>query len=142
MVLKLERYPATAEIHLGDVEVLAVHTEGDMPQPHGALVVASRPEQRESAPFRHQSDRRVTPRGSVLAPEAEDIPVPALGGLLIADGQRDVIQALHTKSHFCPLRPVLRVRDTCVVPEALDRRAGAGSGDGVALAFVERYRIA
>jgi hypothetical protein len=40
----------------------------------------------------------------VLAPEAEDVAVPALGGRLIADGQRDVVQALHTKWHVRTLR--------------------------------------
>src|SRR4051812_20474513 len=108
MVLELERDPAIAEVLLGEVEVLAVGAKGDVPQARGAPVVATHPEERQPAAFRHEGDRRVTPRGGVLAPEPEDVAVPALGGLLIADTQRDVVQALHTESHVCTLCPGCR----------------------------------
>ena len=39
------------------------------------------------------------PLGGVLARETEAIAVPALGDLLIADGQGNVIQALRPKTH-------------------------------------------
>ena len=39
--------------------------------------------------------------GDPATAEAEDVAVPALGGLLIADSQRDVVQALPTGS-ACP----------------------------------------
>ena len=73
----------------------AVGSEGYVPQPRGALAAGL--EERQPAPFCHEGDRRVAPHLGVLAPEAEDVAVPALGGLLIADGQRNVVQALHTK---------------------------------------------
>jgi hypothetical protein len=77
-----------------------------MAKAHRALAVRSRLEQRDSAPMRHEGDRGVTPLGGVLAPEAEDVPVPALGDLLIADGKRDVIQALEAKPMSQPYAAV------------------------------------
>jgi hypothetical protein len=35
----------------------------------------------------------------VLALESENVSVPAVRDLLVADGQRDVIQALYVKAH-------------------------------------------
>jgi hypothetical protein len=46
----------------------------------------------------HERERRVTPLGSVLALKSENVPVPALGNLLIAGAQRDVIHAPHVKA--------------------------------------------
>jgi hypothetical protein len=51
MVLEIEGDPAAAEILLSEVEVLAVDTEGDVPQAAAAPVVATRPEQRQPAPY-------------------------------------------------------------------------------------------
>ena len=41
MVLELEGDPAPAELLLGEVEVLAVGPEGDVPQPCGALAATA-----------------------------------------------------------------------------------------------------
>src|SRR4029453_13111666 len=50
--------------------------------------------------------------------QAEDVAVPALGGRLIADGQRDVVQALQTKWHVRTPRRSMKT----------GHRGGAGGG--------------